>query len=329
MENQKKLIIMKTLQLLKNSIFQGKKCMILKQALTKERISIIIVTLFFSIIIIGCFEKESKKTHETIEPNLNVTSTEKVQEDNEEVEFEVKYSDPRDFVKLKWNEGIPRKRAVSTITKDKIPLLHEMLQDPNYTPYWHNVAMLICHISDDPDSVPVLLDYFQRYDEQQDRKNYPSKIACLIDIGRIAKQDANELLRKAITEEGASELTQAWIDKSKHGDYMGRQEAIDHIRLCAMEGLLFTGIKENVELIENIYEKEMAVYKKTGEVSGTLVDAAGTLVARDYIAENSLDEFRNLQTGDGSTFLGKITKYYSRYAVYDKLLSPKPVDDWK
>ena len=96
-----------------------------------------------------------------------------------------------------------------------------------------------------------------------------------------------------------------------------------------MEGLLFTGIKENIDLIESIYEKEVAIYKNTEEVSGILVDAAGTLAARDYIKENSLDEYRNLQAGDGSTFLGKIIKYYSKYAVYAELLSLKPVDNQK
>jgi hypothetical protein len=233
--------------------------------------------------------------------------------------FEMEYTDPRKFVKLKWRGGIPRETAIRIITKDKLSLLHEMLKDPDYAPYWHNVAMLICYISDNPASVPVLMDYFQRYDEQQSREYYPSKIGCIADIGRIAKKEANDLLRKAITNEGAVELSQAWIDKGKPGDFMGRKEAIDHIRLCAMEGLIYTGIKENLELIESIYEKEYAIFKDTGELSDVLFDSAGALATRDYIEENGLDALRNLETGDGSKYLGIMDKYVLKYIDFKEL----------
>ena len=45
-----------------------------------------------------------------------------------------------------------------------------------------------------------------------DTKSILAKIWSIAYIGKIAKQEANELLRKAITEEGAIELSNACDD---------------------------------------------------------------------------------------------------------------------
>ena len=272
------------------------------------------MVIICSLIIAGCSEKGTVNSHEL--SNANQPQNNSMTLNREIADFEKKYSDPRDFVKLKWINGIPRERAIRIITKDDMPLLHEMLKDLDYAPYWHNVANLIGYISDDPCSVPVLLDYFQRNDETMTYVSFPAKIWCVANIGRIGKQGANELLHKAITEEGAIELAQEWLDSTSLEEEYSREWTIDYIRLAAMHGLIYTGIKENIELIENIYEKENAVYKDTGEVTRLLHNSIDALAARDYIAENGISAYMNLASGDISRFSSAMEPYFSRYAPF-------------
>ena len=65
------------------------------------------------------------------------------------------------FVKL---YAMPYSITSQNVSKDQVPRLHKMLRDKKYAPYWHNIARIIGYISDDPNSVYALLDYFQRDD---------------------------------------------------------------------------------------------------------------------------------------------------------------------
>jgi hypothetical protein len=108
--------------------------------------------------------------------------------------FKSEYGDPRKFVTLKWHDGMSYDLTCRLITKDKLPMLYQMLNDKDYAPYWHNVARVIGYISNDSNSVPVLLSYFQR-DDGSEVSSLVGKIWSIALIGKIGgdKQSCSAL----------------------------------------------------------------------------------------------------------------------------------------
>jgi len=224
--------------------------------------------------------------------------------------FDAKYSDPREFVKLKWRDGMPYEKARQLIQKEKLPLLYDMLEDRRYALYWHYVARLIGYISDDPNSVPVLLRYFER-DDGENISLLVGKIWSIAFIGKIGGDQADVILQKAVTEDGAAELVAAWINKELWPDKTwSKKEAIEYIRNAAMQGLVYTGKPENIDIVKKLYEKEVAFVinnKKPTKLCAYLIDA---MAAKDFIAENGLESYLMLH---GSKKVRTLWPYLKKY----------------
>ena len=97
------------------------------------------------------------------------------------------------------------------LPKDKLPVLYGLLDDELYAPYWGNISTVIGNVSDDPNTVPILLNYFKR-DDGEKLNWMQGKIWTLAHIGKIGGDAADSILRKAITKEGARELAKDWLD---------------------------------------------------------------------------------------------------------------------
>jgi len=218
--------------------------------------------------------------------------------------FDKKYGDPREFVKLRWYNGMNYKQARRLIKKDQLPLLHQMLQDPNYAPYWHAVARLIGFVSDDPNSIPVLLDYFQRDDSWNWEKRgtlahrrLGGKIDALKWIGKIGRHQVNALLRAAVTEDGAAELAKAWLGHGlvpKSSTFNTIANTIVRIRGRAAEGLVLTEDKENIDVVKRLFAKEIDYCRANKKISRLYNPLRSAIAYHDFIADNDREALFSL-----------------------------------
>ncbi len=194
-----------------------------------------------------------------------------------------KYGETREFVKLKWSEGMNYNLVKEMIKKDQLPLLYQLMADPGYAEYWHNIARIIGYISDDPNSIDVLLIYFQR-DDISLVDSLTGKDYCLAMIGKIGGQKADSILKKAITKEGVQELAKLWINKEewkKGRDKRDKEQVIAYIQGAAIDGLVNTGKKENWDIVEKLYNDP-----NQAELRSKLVEA---MAKKALIADNKND----------------------------------------
>jgi hypothetical protein len=263
--------------------------------------------------------------------------------------FYSKYSDPREFIKLQWHEGMDYGMVRRTIKQDKLPLLYEMLKDRSYINNWDKIAQIIGYVSKDPNSIPVLLEYFQRVDDwiQLPETNgeqrffgqtaisniehqVMGKISALRWIGIIGGKQANSILREAVTEKGAEELTSAWNNNapiSITSLLKSKEDVINQIRASAIYGIMCSGDTENIEIIKKLYEIEEEKCRSHNKdnsleapssLHNSLVEAMGKL---DYIKEHSLEDYLIL-TGDMTNYLETALHYERKYcSLLDEVCS--------
>ena len=235
----------------------------------------------------------------------------------------LKYSDPREFVKLIWYEGMSYKSARRLIKSDSLPTLYELLKDPEYASYWAKVTKLIGWLSDkgNHESIAALYDYFRRGDDwtivtdpTAGHSRVLGKIRSLGSIGRIGGTEADSILKKALTAEGAQELAGEWIDgplplKSK----FDKTYVIEHIQGAAAVGIVYSQNEENIRLVEELYEKEVAEYKENKVITELGNHLVGALAYRDLIREKGMEAYLNLS---GSGEFGDLVPYLDRYSYH-------------
>jgi len=206
-------------------------------------------------------------------------------EDGDETSFEQKYRDPREFVK---REHIPYGLTHKLINKEQLPLLHKMLEDEKYAPYWHNIARVIGYISDDPNSVPILLNYFKR-DDGSNVSSLAGKMWSIAFIGKIGGEQADDILRQAYTRNGAAALAQNWLDKQQwpKREWKGKKDVINYITNAAIQGLVYSGKKQNIKIVEQLYKEEAAKVKKTKRPTKLCAYLVDAMAARAFIADHN------------------------------------------
>ncbi len=244
-----------------------------------------------------------------------------------EAEFRAKYRDIRDYVKF----GDPLYgRTREMFSKDDLPKLYELLKDDNYAPYWTNVSQVIGFISDDPNSIPFLLDYFQRNDGA---KNFSmlGKLWSLAWIGKIGGTLADSILKKAVTKEGARELAKNWIDEELWQDEIFKENkdaVIAYIRNDALKGLVLSGKQENIDFVTKLFNEQMAISlqnKKPTELINALGDA---MTLKDYIADYGIDSFFAIWHSDDGRYIMPYVEKYSFWRRLKELEENSPEVSW-
>ena len=198
-------------------------------------------------------------------------------------------SEMEKFIKFRAvDSGMPYNMLRREIKKDQLPILYKLLDDEDYAPYWHNIARMIGYISDsnDPNSIDILANYFKR-DDGDKVESIDGKIYSIALIGKIGGEKADAILKKAITTEGVEELAKAWIEKAKwkRSDRLDKNFVIRNTQGAALSGLVFTGKKENWDLVEKLYneQKEISLKGQQTEIMSSLVDA---MSIKAYIADH-------------------------------------------
>ena len=123
-----------------------------------------------------------------------------------EADREAKYNDVMKFIKK--NSQLQQllylyRETLKVITKDELPILYELLDNDEYALYWNNVVKAIGFVSDDPDSVNVLLKFIRRNDNKKLELggintgfNIYSKNYAFAMMGLIGGDTADSVLRK-------------------------------------------------------------------------------------------------------------------------------------
>lgn len=220
------------------------------------------------------------------------------------------------FIKFQAvDSGMNYIRLKQTVKKDQLPLLYQLLSDAGYAPYWHNIARIIGYISDDPNSIPVLLAYYQR-DDGSKVESLVGKIWSIA-IGKIGGDKANPILKKAITRYGVEELAKSWINKEEWNK--GRQThskdfVTKYTQNAAIQGLVYTGKKENWDIVEKLYNEQKEISLKDGKktsIMGYLVDA---MSVKALIADNKNDVETFFRI-DGQFMLRTLRPYLDKYSL--------------
>ena len=229
--------------------------------------------------------------------------------------YEMKDGDLEEFVRNELRDGMPYTYARSRIKADSLPRLYKMIDDKDCAKYWNNISRLIGYISEDPNSVQILLNYFQR-DDGDIAYNINGKVWTLAFIGKIGGSLADEVLKSAITEQGAKQLAGSWIDKEQWPDKnWDKQEIVDYIRAAALLGLVYTRKPDNLILVDNTYKREYESFQidpKNLKMLAYSIDAIG---ANDYIKEKGLDSYLNLR---GSERIKSLWPYLKKYSPQPK-----------
>jgi hypothetical protein len=195
------------------------------------------------------------------------------------------------FIKFKAvDSGMPYDMLKRAVKKDQLPLLYQLLADATYAPYWHNIARMIGYISDDPNSIPVLLAYFQR-DDGSMVESIPGKIYSIALIGKIGSEKADPILKKALTKEGVEELTKSWINEAKwkRSERLDKNYVITNTQGAALRGLVFTGKKENWDFVEKLYNEQKEISLKSGKQTDIMAALVDAMIKKAYIADHNND----------------------------------------
>jgi hypothetical protein len=220
--------------------------------------------------------------------------------------------------------AMPYSITKQNISKGQLPRLHKMLKDKKYAPYWHNIAGIIGYVSDDPNSVLALLDYFRRDDSwnmDTDIK-LSGKIQSISYMGYIGGHPADVILRGCTGTQGAQVLAKNWINKNYDVDvpyFQDKQNVIDKIRNAAVTGLAYTGTKENVAFLTNLYEQERD-YCEANKVKTNffyaLVDA---MAIQEYVAFNGIENYKNLSEQKKPDEILTLAGRYNKLTWVEKL----------
>jgi hypothetical protein len=214
------------------------------------------------------------------------------------------------------DSGMPYNLVKERIKKDQLPLLYRLLDDEEYAPYWHNIARIIGYISDDTNSVPVLLQYFQR-DDGSKVESIAGKIWSIALIGKIGGATADAVLRKALTREGIEELAKSWINEekwSKGRAPLGKDFAIRYTRNAAIQGLVYTGKPENWKLVEKLYNEQKEISTKEQKQTDMMAPLVDAMATKAFIADNN-NEVEAYFRLDRQAGVGPLRPYLDKYSL--------------
>jgi len=220
--------------------------------------------------------------------------------------------DPREFIKANWQNGIPYDLLKGCIQKDEVPILYDLLKDSSYRPHWPMVARVIGLVSDDVNSVPVLVNYMRLNDcDSLSDHMFGLKVRTPIYYGIVGGDKAKEILLRAITEDGAKDLMKGWVGSERAHQQWERN--IRRVRNAAYLGLAFLNEPDTNALIEQHYQRELALLPtytnwESCELFDGLVEA---MVQIAHIKDVGKEKAVAVANAGGSRDI--LRPYYDRY----------------
>ena len=98
--------------------------------------------------------------------------------------------DVTDFVRATYIEGIPYDLA-NAYTSDVVPVLLDMLQDEEQTPYWGNIAVTLCIIGDERTVEPLIEFIEGNVEGEITDALYEAKSSAILALGYLVNKSGN------------------------------------------------------------------------------------------------------------------------------------------
>lgn len=219
---------------------------------------------------------------------LRQTLGDPVASDFEKMEFGLKQRDPREFVRRSDHEIVPALTR-KLLTRDSLPTLYALLEDPAYREYWPRVAKTICYLGDAPRSVPVVIKYIRRSDEWKQgaiETHYEcvGKIQAITWLGFLGGEEAEVVLMQAMTPDGARELAKEWI----HGPLpvwatTPEEDIVGTIQGLAAIGIVHSQNQQGILKAHALLAAAQADCRQRGHFTMKLRRTAQAMAIRDLI----------------------------------------------
>lgn len=191
--------------------------------------------------------------------------------------------DIRDFVHQIYIEGMPYE-AANAYDSTAVPTLMAMLADSTESPYWANIAVVLCIIGD-PIYVDPLIDFIKADQGTLTDEIYRAKSSAIMALGYLINKTGDENALNYLIE---SIDPGVWAQREVQyvGPYEASTEARDlNLSTMAMLGLALSGRPEAMEALSRVTVPEGAVDDPLAGV------AAAAREAHQQIAADGLVEY--------------------------------------
>jgi len=191
--------------------------------------------------------------------------------------------DIRDFVHQIYIEGMPYE-AANAYDSTAVPTLMAMLAASTESPYWANIAVVLCIIGD-PIYVDPLIDFIKADQGTLTDEIYRAKSSAIMALGYLINKTGDENALNYLIE---SIDPGVWAQREVQyvGPYEASTEARDlNLSTMAMLGLALSGRPEALEALSRVTVPEGAVDDPLAGV------AAAAREAHQQIAADGLVEY--------------------------------------
>ncbi len=274
---------------------------------------------------------EEKSTNENrIDPYYeefaNLVEEKIISETDRQFEKFHKEHNPQEYVKMSRSFYTTYSKTKLLYTSDSLPEFYALLENQDYAEYWADIARIIGYISKESKSIEVLCDYIRRSDNWEPLSAYniskrcSGKIESLKWIGLIGNKEADEILSKALTSDGARELIKEWIDGPLPiWATTQQQDIIGQIQGYAAIGIVYSRNQQNIQLVEKMYDQACAECKEQNFVSSYCRILAEAVTSNQLIESKGMESFCKLMWDDSGAESYNVTKYFE--SEYAKILN--------
>jgi hypothetical protein len=232
---------------------------------------------------------------------------------------------PKDIIHVNYLSSFPAYPIAKNLKKDTLPEFFAFLADDSCDgAALGKTVSMIYQLNDknDDKAIERLLAFVKRpvdWDRWRDSKVQTAQIPAvkwqaLETIGFLGGDNAERILKSAMTLEGAKELSKAWLP-GVNATVLKHQSVLDNMRGAAANGLAYSKNPETRKLVEAEYDKEKSRLATSGEPKGyyasQLVDA---MVKMEMVKEIGLDAYAALYDGE-SDLRNAYRKYLPKYRI--------------
>ncbi|MBW8016753.1 MAG: hypothetical protein FVQ82_11245 [Planctomycetes bacterium] len=235
----------------------------------------------------------------------------------------VRLINPELLVKMRFHGAAPLGRIVKLYDESALPRFYEILKDESRSGRELDMGVIYIGLISkrgNKESVKELLDYYKRSvdwdkcrDDEHDLDSHVfSKFDALGWLGFIGGEDVEEVLKDAMTVDGAKELAKEWLVDIPQTTF----SVLDNLRGHAACGLAFSDNKEMLKLIKDEYAKERKVCLDAGITSDGYINQLTEAMTRiDIVKDIGLEGHRKLHDGKGS-YSNLYQQYIRKYLLF-------------
>jgi len=208
-----------------------------------------------------------------------------------------------------------------------------MLGDADWTENWGDIAQIIAHISNDPDtSVEVICDYIARVEDKstlgkQADSIVGGKLIAISALGWLGGEKADRELRHLFSGEGAEKTLRIWRSYVPEDEWP-KSITAEWIVGAASRGLVFSSSPTNIALVEAEYrridtlirQRPKAFWRSSimtlqdSQIESMYGDLVISLAIRDTMATVGRETYRHL---DGIKQSVLDAGYFCKYDYLD------------